>query len=214
MATKTKKKVSLRPLHDKILVKRDEAASKTESGIFLPRSQQGQTQDRHHRGRRRRRPQHRDRQPNPPHRQEGRPSHLQQLLRHRDQDRRPGPAHHVRGRHPRRGRLIGTGTGHWATGTWENPLSAAFPGAKCLLPSAYSHDPHPTPTSPRRTQRRTRPVRRLRDVPSPVPGVANLEVKKAMLIPDEADHLVKVTDGKAVYVLDADRVAWIRIGLK
>ncbi|MCC6968893.1 MAG: hypothetical protein IT434_01605 [Phycisphaerales bacterium] len=52
------------------------------------------------------------------------------------------------------------------------------------------------------------------DVPSPVPGVANLEVKKAMLIPDEADHLVKVTDGKAVYVLDADRVAWIRIGLK
>ena len=52
------------------------------------------------------------------------------------------------------------------------------------------------------------------DVPSPVPGVANLEVKKAMLIPDEADHLVKVTDGKAVYVLDADRVAWIGIGLK
>ena len=26
----------VRPLHDKILVKRDEAASKTESGIFLP----------------------------------------------------------------------------------------------------------------------------------------------------------------------------------
>lgn len=52
------------------------------------------------------------------------------------------------------------------------------------------------------------------DVPSPVPGVANLEVKKAMLIPDEADHLVKVTDGKAVYVLDSDRVAWLRISLK
>ncbi len=52
------------------------------------------------------------------------------------------------------------------------------------------------------------------DVPSPVPGVANLEVKRAMLIPDEADHLVKVTDGKAVYVLDAERIAWIRIGLK
>jgi len=28
----------LRPLHDKILVKRDEAQSKTESGIFLPES--------------------------------------------------------------------------------------------------------------------------------------------------------------------------------
>jgi chaperonin GroES len=27
---------SVRPLHDKILVKRDEAQSKTESGIFLP----------------------------------------------------------------------------------------------------------------------------------------------------------------------------------
>ncbi|MBK9188042.1 MAG: co-chaperone GroES [Phycisphaerales bacterium] len=28
----------LRPLHDKILVKRDEAQSKTESGIYLPES--------------------------------------------------------------------------------------------------------------------------------------------------------------------------------
>ncbi|MBS0195773.1 MAG: hypothetical protein JSR77_03355 [Planctomycetes bacterium] len=52
------------------------------------------------------------------------------------------------------------------------------------------------------------------DVPSPVPGVANLEVRRAMLIPDEADHLVKVTDGKAVYILDAERVAWIKIGIK
>ncbi len=52
------------------------------------------------------------------------------------------------------------------------------------------------------------------EVPSPVPGLASLEVKKAMLIPDEADHLVKVTDGKAVYILDAERVAWLRIGIK
>lgn len=52
------------------------------------------------------------------------------------------------------------------------------------------------------------------DVPAPVPGVANIEIKRAMLIPDEADHLVKVTDGKAVYVIDAERVAWLRIGLK
>ena len=32
----TKSKSSVRPLGDKILVKRDEAASKTDSGIFLP----------------------------------------------------------------------------------------------------------------------------------------------------------------------------------
>lgn len=31
-------KTSVRPLHDKILVKRDEASTKTESGIFLPES--------------------------------------------------------------------------------------------------------------------------------------------------------------------------------
>ena len=40
MATKTAKKssVKVRPLHDKVLVRRDEAEGKTESGIFLPES--------------------------------------------------------------------------------------------------------------------------------------------------------------------------------
>jgi hypothetical protein len=52
------------------------------------------------------------------------------------------------------------------------------------------------------------------DVHSPVPGVSALEVKHAMLIPDEEDHLVKVTDGKSDFIIDAPRVAWIRIGLK
>jgi len=33
-----KSNTAIRPLHDKILVKRDEAESKTESGIFLPES--------------------------------------------------------------------------------------------------------------------------------------------------------------------------------
>ncbi len=33
---KTGSKNSIRPLHDKILVKRDEAETKTSSGIFLP----------------------------------------------------------------------------------------------------------------------------------------------------------------------------------
>ncbi len=51
-------------------------------------------------------------------------------------------------------------------------------------------------------------------VDSPVHGYSNLEVKRAILIPDEADHLVKVTDGKSVFIIDAERVAWIRIGLK
>lgn len=46
----------------------------------------------------------------------------------------------------------------------------------------------------------------------PVPG--HLLVRHAMLIPDEPDHLVKVTDGKAIFIVDAERVAWIRIGLK
>jgi chaperonin GroES len=38
MATKTKTKVNLRPLHDKILVERDEAAAQTTAGIYLPQS--------------------------------------------------------------------------------------------------------------------------------------------------------------------------------
>ena len=40
MATKTKTaaKVDIRPLHDKILVRRDEADSRTESGLYLPES--------------------------------------------------------------------------------------------------------------------------------------------------------------------------------
>ncbi|MGH7242762.1 MAG: co-chaperone GroES [Phycisphaerales bacterium] len=33
---KSDSKVAVRPLHDKILVKRDEAETKTSSGIFLP----------------------------------------------------------------------------------------------------------------------------------------------------------------------------------
>ncbi len=35
-ATKNKKAVALRPLGDKIVVRRDEAADKTESGLYLP----------------------------------------------------------------------------------------------------------------------------------------------------------------------------------
>ncbi len=37
-------------------------------------------------------------------------------------------------------------------------------------------------------------------------------VTNAMLLPDEPDHLVKLTDGKHVYILDSAQVAWIKIG--
>ncbi|MBX3321782.1 MAG: co-chaperone GroES [Phycisphaeraceae bacterium] len=38
MAVKTRKSVSVRPLHNKILVERDEAQDRTDSGIYLPES--------------------------------------------------------------------------------------------------------------------------------------------------------------------------------
>ena len=39
-----------------------------------------------------------------------------------------------------------------------------------------------------------------------------LTVHKAMLIPDEPDHLVKVTDGKSVFIINSAHVDWIKIG--
>ena len=39
-------------------------------------------------------------------------------------------------------------------------------------------------------------------------------VPRAMLVPDEADHLVKLTDGKHEFIIDAERVAWVRIGTR
>lgn len=42
--------------------------------------------------------------------------------------------------------------------------------------------------------------------------VDDCSVPNAILIPAEEDGLVKVSDGKHVYVIDAQRVAWIRIG--
>jgi len=41
----------------------------------------------------------------------------------------------------------------------------------------------------------------------------HLTVARAMLIPDEPDHLVKVTDGQGVYIVDAERVVWVKIAL-
>ncbi|QOJ01803.1 MAG: hypothetical protein HRU70_15490 [Phycisphaeraceae bacterium] len=39
-------------------------------------------------------------------------------------------------------------------------------------------------------------------------------VRKAMLIPDEPDHLVKVTDGESIFIIEPERLVWIRISLK
>lgn len=41
---------------------------------------------------------------------------------------------------------------------------------------------------------------------------ATLIVHSAMLVPDEPDHLIKLTDGASIYIIDAERVAWVRIG--
>lgn len=43
---------------------------------------------------------------------------------------------------------------------------------------------------------------------------SQLVVHNAMLIPDEADHLVKVTDGKSIYIIVPEMVVWVRIALK
>lgn len=40
-----------------------------------------------------------------------------------------------------------------------------------------------------------------------------LTIPNAMLIPEETDKLVKVTDGKSVFIIEAERIAYIRIGL-
>lgn len=39
-----------------------------------------------------------------------------------------------------------------------------------------------------------------------------LSVANAMLVPEEADGLIKLTDGQSIYIIDADRVAYIRLG--
>ena len=39
-----------------------------------------------------------------------------------------------------------------------------------------------------------------------------LSMKRAFLIPQESDGLVKVSDGLKIFVLDAERVVWIEMG--
>ncbi len=39
-----------------------------------------------------------------------------------------------------------------------------------------------------------------------------LTVTNAMLVPEEADGLIKLTDGQSIFVIDAERIAYIRLG--
>jgi hypothetical protein len=48
----------------------------------------------------------------------------------------------------------------------------------------------------------------------PATDASHLMVHGAMLIPDEPDHLVKVTDGQNVYIVDSERVAWVKIAIR
>ncbi|MGH7242761.1 MAG: hypothetical protein ACREJD_05030 [Phycisphaerales bacterium] len=41
-----------------------------------------------------------------------------------------------------------------------------------------------------------------------------LVIKSAILIPDEPDHMVKVTDGKHIFIINPERLAYVRITLK
>jgi hypothetical protein len=37
-------------------------------------------------------------------------------------------------------------------------------------------------------------------------------VQRALLVPAEADNIVKLTDGSREFLIDAERVAWVEIG--
>ena len=37
-------------------------------------------------------------------------------------------------------------------------------------------------------------------------------IERALLVPVEADHIVKLTDGSREYLIDAERVVWVEIG--
>jgi hypothetical protein len=51
-----------------------------------------------------------------------------------------------------------------------------------------------------------------RDVRVHFPHVDPCLIEGALLVPAEADNIVKLTDGTREFLIDADRVAWIEIG--
>lgn len=52
-----------------------------------------------------------------------------------------------------------------------------------------------------------------RDVRLELVGAHTCTVRRAFLVPAENDGLVKVSDGQRIVVIDAERVAWIEIGV-
>lgn len=51
-----------------------------------------------------------------------------------------------------------------------------------------------------------------RDVVFYFPNADECLVPRAMLVPHESDELLKLTDGKHEYIIDAEKVTWIRMG--
>mgnify|MGYP001191168348 FL=1 len=51
-----------------------------------------------------------------------------------------------------------------------------------------------------------------RDLRIEFEGAETLVVRNAMLIPEEQDDLLKVTDGSHEYIIECGRVAWVEIG--
>lgn len=43
-------------------------------------------------------------------------------------------------------------------------------------------------------------------------NVESCMINNALLVPEEADNLVKLTDGSHEYLIDAERVVWVEIG--
>ena len=96
--------MKIRPLHDRILVKRLEDEAKTKGGIIIPDTAKEKPQEAHrHRGRARQG--QRRRQGHAPRREEGRQGAVRQVLRQRDHARRRRAPDHPRGRRPRGARV-------------------------------------------------------------------------------------------------------------
>jgi hypothetical protein len=43
-------------------------------------------------------------------------------------------------------------------------------------------------------------------------GADSCTVDNALLVPVEDDRILKLTDGSREYLIDAERIAWVRIG--
>ena len=101
----TATKVKIRPLHDRILVKRLEEQEEQARRHHHPRHRQGEAPGGQGHRRRATARSTDDGKKHPPRRQGRRPHPLRQVLRHRGQDRRRGVPDHARGGRPRHPRV-------------------------------------------------------------------------------------------------------------